>query len=82
MANTFREDDEPLAIYLDRMSELVCWQLAKDGDTLPSFLILPRPTNGEHYKQACDILAEMVYWDFDGAKLPPIFFEDEHSADQ
>ena len=75
-----REDDEALALYLDRVTDLVAWQVAENGHKLPTFFVLPPPTNAEHLENARNILTDFCIFSFDGAALPPLVFQDGGTA--
>jgi hypothetical protein len=75
----FREDDEALALYLDNVTDLVARQLAESGDKLPTFFVLPTPTNAEHLENARNILTDFCICEF-AAELPPLVFQDGGSA--
>jgi hypothetical protein len=77
--NKFREEDEALALYLDSVTDLVARQLAENGDKLPTFFVLPTPTNAEHLANARDILTDFCICEF-AAELPPLVFQDSGSA--
>jgi hypothetical protein len=79
MSKEIREADEALALYLDRVTDLVAWQVAKNGDKLPTFFVLPTPTNAEHLKNARNILTDFCIFGFD-ADRPPILYQDGGTA--
>lgn len=76
----FREDDEALALYLDRVTDVVAWQVAENGNKLPTFFVLPTPTNAEHLENTRNVVADFCIFSFDGAHLPPFVFQDDGTA--
>jgi hypothetical protein len=58
--------------YLTDVVQSVAWQLARNGDTLPPFFVIPPPTDADQLEAAHDILSDYMIFEFDNAPLPEI----------
>jgi hypothetical protein len=58
--------------YLGTVVQSVASQLARNGDTLPAFFVIPPPTDAEQLEVAHDMLSDYMLLEFDNAPLPEI----------
>jgi hypothetical protein len=80
MTNAVAEDPEDAVIrnlvalndYLGTVVQCVAWQLARNGDTLPAFFVIPPPADADQLQLAHDMLSDYMALEFDNARLPEI----------
>jgi hypothetical protein len=61
--------------YLARVFDCVAWQIARNGDELPVYFVVPPPPDAAQLQDMQDILTEFVVCEFDGAALPEIRYQ-------